>query len=124
MKQVILVTILITLVNTLEAMNKPIVLPSQEELNSRLCSLELGHFARETKIHEQLGGKTLRPVNIVKTLNSSLDNYCTELQNQVITRQMEMNRPAIIEVFFKERPDIVIFLGEMDLMGSRERSHY
>ena len=120
MKQIILFITLTFLVNRIDAMNKAIVLPSQEELNSRLCSLGLEHFAQTTKIHEELGNKTIRPVNIVKIINSRLDNYCTEIQNEAFTIQINASRPVIIEEFFKERPEIVTFLGNMDLLQSRE----
>jgi len=124
MNQTILCIILIILVNTLDAMNKHIELPSKEELHARLCSLRLRHFAQETKIHEELGGQTLRPVYVVKTLNSSLDKYCKKLQNEGFAYQMEMNRPTIIAEFFKERPKIVEFLKEVNLLESRLHPRY
>lgn len=120
MKKIILSIVLFTLANTLTAMNKPIVLPSQEELNSRLCSLGLNHFVRKTKIDEMLGGKTLRPVNIVKVINSTLDDYSKELGNTTVT-QMNIHRLMIIEAFFEEHPGMVTFFGQMGWLEVRSR---
>jgi hypothetical protein len=120
MKKIILSIALFTLASTLTAMNKPIVLPSQEELNSRLCLQGLNHFVRETKIDEKLGGKTLRPVNIVKVINSTLDDYSKELGNTTVS-QMNMHRPVIMDAFFEEHPGMVTSLEEMGWLEARSR---
>ncbi|HLC06993.1 MAG TPA: hypothetical protein VJJ26_02280 [Candidatus Babeliales bacterium] len=50
MKKLLLFALLLVSANKSSAMDQFVVLPSQQELSSRLCSMGLNHFVEKTRI--------------------------------------------------------------------------
>lgn len=110
MKRLIFIALLLGLAHKSDAMDTCIKLPSQQELNARLCSFNLQYFADKTKIHEQLGGKEIKPLEVLTALEQALCDYQKVVQNPVVAEQMQCFKPIILKAFLREHLEATDFL--------------
>jgi len=105
MKKVLLSIMLLAVAHKSEAMNQSIVLPSQQELSSRLCSLELHYFVEKTKIDQTLGGRKLYPLGVVNVINLALYNYSIIAPEAAAS--MAPLIPMIIKKILEDHPQAI-----------------
>ena len=115
-KKLLLSALLLILTNNSDAIDANIVLPSQQELDSRLRSLDLGHFLEKTAIDATLGGKQKHPMGVFMTVETALLAYNKVEPDQLIVDQVQMMKPVIIEAILKDHPQAIEFLKQKNLL--------
>jgi len=111
MKKLLLFALLLVSANKSSAMDQFVVLPSQQELSSRLCSMGLNHFVEKTRIDKQLGGQQRHPLGVATAVELALYDY-----DQLYRTKMQMFKPMIVKAFLQEHPQAIDYLKQQNLL--------
>jgi hypothetical protein len=96
--------------STVSPMENFVELPSKKEINSRLNSLNLKHFAENTQISEDLAWEKKHPIGVVVAIDSALKSY--RPQNKQLAIQAKTSRQDIIKAILKNDPEALECLKE------------
>lgn len=106
--------ILISLIAILQfsiALSEPITMPDETELQNRLNSIGMTHFAEKTNIIKMLAGQQREPLGIAVAIESSMFDYCEYLKKgmpepifKMTQATFMMRKPSLLETLLKDEP--------------------
>jgi hypothetical protein len=95
----------------LYTMENNITLPSQQELKKRLTvDVGIPHFVETTCIDRKLGSTQRSPREIIIILDSSLQQYNDNPENNLLKQTTQNKRQEMIEAILQEHPQAIEFL--------------
>jgi hypothetical protein len=102
--------------NGFYAMENVVTLASQQELKKRL-TVDVGvpHFVETTYIDKKLGSTQRYPLEITAILDSSLQQYNDNPENNLLNQTMRNKREEMIAAILKEHPEAIEFLKKNSL---------
>lgn len=113
MTKIAVALVLISTLNGLYAMENLVTLPSQQELKKRLTvDVGIPHFVETTYIDRKLGSKKARPLEVTAILDSSLQQYSENVENNLLCQIMQNKRQDMIAAILQEHPEAIEFLKQ------------